>query len=165
MVLIMVVAIVQVANNTSRTANYYNTESEYQAPPISPKTDYYENNNWVPSSDFKDDWVPYKGSGYIEVWLDDGPKVQISDDNYQFYMVGPTPGTSERSESWHAFDRGVGRFILRLDEVQGSNGEKDCGFTFLKYEDDDNVTVGYIAYGVLQAAAVVVPIVLMAIFL
>ena len=160
----MVVSIVEIANNTSRTVNYHNLESGYEVA-IPPKTQQYENNDWVPSSDFKDDWVPYKDSSHIEVWLDNGPTVEISDDDYQFYMVGPTPGTSERSESWHAFDHDVGRFILRLDEVQNDNGETDCGFTFLKYEDDDYVDAGYITSQLLQAAAVVVPIVLMAIFL
>lgn len=159
----MPVGIVQVMNNTSRTVHYHNLQTGHKID-IIPKTDQYENNDWIPSSNFHDDTVPYTSTSHIEVKLDDGPVVDISDHNWKFHMVGPVDGTSEREEAEYGSLTNGGKYILRLDEVDDGR-VKRCAFSFLQYEGKYKVTAGYIAAQLIQHAAPVVALVLMAIFL
>ncbi|KIJ59622.1 hypothetical protein HYDPIDRAFT_170696 [Hydnomerulius pinastri MD-312] len=162
-VLIMPVGIVQVMNNTSRTLHYHNLESGHNIN-INPKTQQYENDGWIPSSNFHDDRVPFRSSNHIKVWLDNGPAVEISDDNWKFCIVGPVNYSSETAVyRCGSLDHG-GKYILRLDGVDDGK-TKNCGLTFLKYEDKYQVTAGHIASQLIQHAAPLVALVLMAIFL
>lgn len=159
----MTVYIVQVVNNTSRTVHYRNLETGHKVD-IEPKTDQYENNDWIPSSNYHDDAVPHWKSSHIEVKLDDGPVVDLSDNNGKFRMVGPVEGTSERAASEYGSQSRSGQYILKLDEVHDGL-VKSCGFTFLEYEDKFKVTAGHVASQLIQQAAPVIAMVLMAIFL
>lgn len=159
----MPVGIVQVMNNTSRTVHYHNLESGHKID-IKPKTYQYENNGWIPSSNFYDDTIPFSSSSRIEVKLDNGPIVDISDHDWKFRMVGPVDGTGERAEAEYGSLKNGGQYILRLDEVDDGR-VKRCAFSFLEYEDKYKVTAGYVAAQLIQHAAPVVALILMAIFL
>lgn len=160
----MPIGIVQVMNNTSRALHYKNNESGHKID-IDPKTDQYEDEGLIPSSNFYDDTVPYKSSDHIDVWLgDDGTKVKIADDNWRFYINGPVDYTSERSELWRGSLDNGGQYILRVDEVN-DGGYTYAAITIYKYEDKYNVSASYIALQLIQQAGPVVALVLMAIFL
>ena len=159
----MPVGIVQVMNNTSRTLHYNNLESGRKID-IPPKSQQHESNGWIPSSNFYDDRVPWRSSNHINVWLDNGPMVEISDDNWQFSIVGPVPHTGERAEARYGSLSNGGKYILRLDNVD-HGAANHCSFTFLAYDDKYRVGAGYIASQVIQHAVPVVALVLMAIFL
>src|SRR6188768_1105089 len=159
----MPVGIVQVMNNTSRTLHYENLESGHKID-IDPRTYQYDHNGWIPSSRFHDDTVPFRGSNHINVWLNNGPKVEISDNSWKFCLVGPVSYANERAESSYGSLVNGGQYILRLDEIN-DGWTTNCGFTFLKYEDKYKVTGKYVASQVIQHAVPIIAIVLMAIFL
>jgi hypothetical protein len=95
----MPVGIVEVMNSTNYTLSYNNRESGYQFT-IGPKTDEYENNDWVPSSNFHDDTLPYYSSGYyLELKLGDLSPMKISDDKWKFSIVGPTGHAGEEAQT------------------------------------------------------------------
>lgn len=164
---VMTVSIVQVMNNTSRTLNYNNLVTGYKFD-IAPKTQQYENDGWIPSSNFHDDTVPAydysEPTSHIELKLDNGPRVDISEDDSRFRIVGPVDGTSERAEDWYGSLESGGQYILRVDEVNDGQAKR-AGLSFLKYEDKYKVSAGYIVSQVIQHAGPLVALVLMAIFL
>ncbi|KIL58325.1 hypothetical protein M378DRAFT_333223 [Amanita muscaria Koide BX008] len=160
----MTVSIVQVMNNTSRTLHYHNLKNGKKID-IGPKTQQFENNAWIPSSNFYDDEVPSYSSGHsINVWLENGPTLEITDDKWRFRIVGPVAYTNERAEDWYGTLTSGGQYILRVDEVDDGRS-KNCGLSFLTYEDKYRVTAGYIASQLIQHAAPITGMVLMAIFL
>ncbi|KAM6503847.1 hypothetical protein JOM56_000790 [Amanita muscaria] len=160
----MTVSIVQVMNNTSRTLHYRNLKTGQQID-INPKTQQFENDGWIPSSDFHDDEVPSRSSiWHINVWLNNGPTVEITDEKWQFRIVGPVAYTNERAEDWYGTLTSGGQYILRVDEIDDGRS-KNCGLSFLKYEDKYRVTAGYIASQLIQHAAPITGMILMAIFL
>src|SRR5688572_14227665 len=142
----MPAGIVYVANNTSRTLYYHNIESDYKFF-IKPKEEKYENNDWVPISNFRDDTIPFHSSGrYIEIKLDNSPPIKISDDKYQFTLVGYL-GVNDREETqqWYVPLENGEKYIIRVDEII-ENGIRMPAITILKYDEDKfkKVEAGYV---------------------
>jgi len=165
----MPVGIVQVMNNTSQTLNYENLESGHLIT-VPAKTQQYENDEgWIPSSNFYDDGVPFYGSSHIRIWLgdqgaDNSPKAQISDDNWKFHIIGPAPFTSEQFEGTYGSLSNGGQYIMRVDEQKDALS-LNVALSFLKYEAQYKVTVGWAVLQTIQNAAPIVAVVLMALFL
>jgi len=163
----MVVYIVQVMNNMSRTLHYHNLESGKEIS-LKPKTQKYENNGWIPSSKYSEDAIPFRHSNHINVLpkngYKSGPIVEISDDDWKFRIVGPVSYTNERAEVRYGDLGRNDKYILRLDEVHDGK-ITNVGLTFHKYEDKYKVTADYIATQLIQQLAPVVALVLMAIFI
>ncbi|TDL20799.1 hypothetical protein BD410DRAFT_899300 [Rickenella mellea] len=159
----MVVYIVQVMNNTSRTLHYHNLESDKKID-IQPKTVRYENNGWIPCSKYYKDAVPYKATNHINVRLNNGPTAEISDDRWKFGIVGPVSYTNTREEYRVGDLKSGGQYMMRVDEIHDGR-ETNVGFTFYEYEDKYKVTATYITLQLIQQLGPVVALVLMAIFL
>jgi len=127
----MPVGIVQVMNNTKYTLHYKNNESGHTID-LDPKSQDCCDNNTIPCSDFYDDTVPYKSSDHIDVWLDNGTKIEISDVGWQFYLNGPAANTKvSEGDQYGSLDNG-GQYILRVDKVDDGKSI-NAGITIYKY--------------------------------
>ncbi|KDR77655.1 hypothetical protein GALMADRAFT_209935 [Galerina marginata CBS 339.88] len=130
----MPVGIVEVINNTTGVLHYQNEESGYTFPPINPLSHFSGGvDAWLPKSTFHDDRVPFRSSGkFINVWINDGPKMQISDNDWHFSVIGPFEHSVDRVESRVGVDglcNGC-QYILKVDQA----GAKQAYFDFIKYE-------------------------------
>ncbi|KDR77659.1 hypothetical protein GALMADRAFT_138730 [Galerina marginata CBS 339.88] len=126
----MPVGIVEVINNTTGLLHYQNLKSGYTftLPPLSHAQ--ADSDAWLPKSTFHDDTVPYKSSGkYINVWINNGPKVEISDDNWMFSLVVPTDNLDKAEKKVASLSNG-GQYILKVDQAAWKQGSVD----FIKYE-------------------------------
>jgi hypothetical protein len=128
----MPVGIVQVMNNTNKTLHYKNNESGHTIN-LDPKSHDCCNNCTIPCSDFYDDTVPYKSSNHIDAWLDDGIKVEISDDDWKFYVCGPAAYSKESEGNRYGSLANGGKYILRVDKVDDGKSQ-NAGITIYKYD-------------------------------
>ncbi|KAF2839163.1 hypothetical protein M501DRAFT_764739 [Patellaria atrata CBS 101060] len=162
----MPVGIAQVVNNTSSTLYYHNTESGHNDTVYAKSRD-QENNSYIPSSNTTDDTLPYASSGhYLKLTVGGYAPIKISDDDWKFKIVAPVDygGGGGESEAWYGSLDNGSRYIIRVDEVKDEYN-KYCSVTILKYQDRCEVTAGYIALQVIQQAAPIVAMVLLAIFI
>jgi len=161
----MVIAIVQVMNNTSKTLHYYNHETQ-RSLEVKQKTQQYEKRGWIPSSSFHHDQVPYRCSGFhIDIWLGDaGPRAEIQDDDWKFRIAGPVSYSRKKIVDRYGSLISDGHYILRVDEVRDGR-VRNAAFTFLEYRHEFKSVDGHVASRTIQQAAVVVGLVLLTIFL
>lgn len=104
----MVTYLVQIYNNSREIVNYRTTnKSGGYSSQVTPKTAQYENDDgWVPSSKYYEDVIPYKGDyAYYSVWIENGPSIDIADNNFHlccnrptFDSEGKVVGREEREE-------------------------------------------------------------------
>ena len=164
---VMTVEIVQVVNNTAYTLYYHNTESGH-GDTVYAKSQDQENKNNIPSSNYYNDTLPYSSADnnkFLELTLDSYGPIKVQDDNWRFKVTAPVDyekGNVEKSQYGSLDD--LGKYIIRVDTVQDGYN-KYCSLTILKYEDKYKVTAGYIASQLIQQAAPIVALVLLAIFI
>ncbi|RYP53586.1 hypothetical protein DL768_001450 [Monosporascus sp. mg162] len=156
--------IVRVMNNTNHTLHYHNTESGVKFD-IGPKTDQYENNDWIPSSDYKYDSLPSYSSGKsIQVSIADLTPMLVTNDGGKFSIVYPTENSGETAQNRSGDVNSGWEYIIRMDQLEERTVKK-AAMSIYKYEAPLGVTPGYIALQLIQQAAPIVVLVLMAIFL
>jgi len=160
----MPVSIVQVINYANGTLHYHNLKSGYKFD-VAENTLGPEASGLIPSSNFYNDPVPLRqgtDDDRIKVWLDDGPRVDISDYDFQFYVSGPVRYAEGNLADLYGDLEDGGKYILRLDEIY-DGGTRTCGFTFLKYEEKLRVTTGYIGMWDIQHATSIAALISMTI--
>jgi hypothetical protein len=160
----MVCAFVRVVNNTNTYVHYYNTERQKRIT-VPPKSEQQENNDWIPAESC-DDWVPYekKDGDYIEVCLGNSGPVRISDDNYRWKFVNYPDGDAREGNEFWVKGLEPTQYVLLFQPVN-RGGHTQAAISIYKYDSQSMGTTGYIIASVLQSAAPVVALVLMAIFL
>ncbi|KDR77668.1 hypothetical protein GALMADRAFT_209946 [Galerina marginata CBS 339.88] len=127
----MPVGIVEVVNNTNGVLHYQNTESGYSFT-VNPKTHIAsDSDGWIPKSVFHDDTVPYDSSGkFINIWIGDGPKLQITDSDWQFLVRGPSDFVGHMGTTRIGSLSNGGQYIVKVDPDLGT----DAQLSFIKYE-------------------------------
>ncbi|KAI1213156.1 uncharacterized protein F4807DRAFT_413085 [Annulohypoxylon truncatum] len=160
----MTIKIVQVVNNTCETVRYENLQSGYsvQVKPKDPKK--WENNDWIPCSDYHEDTVPTKSSGkYIRITVGDKVPFKLSDDRWTFSFVDyPDGDTREGNERRLGTFEGGEKLVLRVDGLE--NLDKVQVATTI-YKVDESLGAGHVTASVLSSLATAVSLVLMAVFL
>lgn len=167
----MTVYFALILNNTSKSLDYWNSDTGYRVT-VKPKTDQYENDDgWIPASNYHADRVPEQSSGkFIKIWYNgddsDHRSTYITDDNWMFSFRGnfSEHGSGDRETKRHGSLKSTASYVLRVDEVD-YEGHKRAGYTVYEYEDRHGATPGYITVKLIQEAAIIVGLVLMAIFL
>ena len=159
----MPVGIMQVLNNTSSTIRYHNYESGHKFE-LKAKTQQYENDGWIPSSDTKNDTLPWYDSNrndkHIEIKVGTA-QLKLSERDAQFYYVyWVDHGDVEKYLG--RLTNGA-RYVVRFDGVQEPDGSRGLSVSIYNYEDKLETTLGYVAASLLHNISANVASVLMAI--
>ncbi|KAH6653137.1 hypothetical protein BKA67DRAFT_659779 [Truncatella angustata] len=157
--------IVRVLNNTNYELTYHNTQSgKKEKVPV--KSDRYENEDWVPGSDYASDPLPdYTTNKAVEVSLGSMSPMKFSNEDGNFSIVYPNEyGEAVQVRPKNAKAVNGKEYVIRINAVRETETVSKAEAYIYEYNSDLGKT-GYIVASVLQSAAVVVALVLMAIFL
>lgn len=162
----MPVGIMQVLNNTTSTISYNNRESEYTFT-LGAKAQQYENDGYIPSSDTKDDTLPWydanRDDKCIEIQVGTA-LLKLSERDAQFYVSYWVDQGGDASMSLGSLTNG-GRYVVRFDGVKQPNGRHELSVTIYNYQDKLATGAGYIVASLLYHISANVAAILMAILL
>ncbi len=164
LVFIMPVGISQVFNNTSYNLQYHNNESKHGFK-VPPKTDRYEKEDCIPSSNYKDDTLPwYDYNDYdnniIAIKFGYMSPINICENNAQFRVSYPTGHLGEYAEKHCGKLRNGRQYILRFDEIT-DNGCVKLSLMIYVYESKLQTRAGHVGTSLLLHATVAVRIVIL----
>ena len=140
----MTVKIIQVLNNTTENLHYHNHESGLSFD-LNAKSGKYENNNWIPGSDYHNDEVPNKDSSYIKITIGNKAPIKISYYKWKLSVVDyPDGDTREGVERLIGELEGDEKLVLRVDWLKVSDIQ--AALTVLPVDDALHRTdAGYVA--------------------